>query len=103
MSVPDPSAITLAELLLDQGFRAIDEFDSFMTYQRSDDALTLHVGPDGSFTALDGSDEIIAEGQGAQDLYGVLVSKIVVAAVPGRRQQKAARRSAQRPRIFALH
>src|SRR5579859_4409629 len=102
MSVPDPSAITLAELLLDQGFRAIDEFDSFMTYQRSDDALTLHVGPDGSFTALDGSDEIIAEGQGAQDLYGVLVSKTVVAVLPGRRRQKAARVRARTRRVLPL-
>src|SRR5580704_17516194 len=55
----------LVEALLDQKFCAVDEFGRFATYERENDPLKVHVGPDGSFAAFDGNDEIIAEGKGA--------------------------------------
>ena len=76
----------LAEALLQQGFCAADELGFSVIYQRPDDSLKVHLGSDGSFTALDGNDEVIAEGTGTEDLYAVLVSKKnVVVTKPGRR------------------
>ena len=66
---------TLAEALLEQGFRPTDEFGLFVTYERANDPLKLHIGPDGSFAAFDGADEVVAEGKGAHDLYTILVDK----------------------------
>jgi len=76
----------LAEALPQQGFCATDALGFSVIYQRPDDSLKVHLGSDGSFTALDGNDEVIAEGTGTEDLYAVLVSKKnVVVAKPGRR------------------
>jgi hypothetical protein len=69
----------LRQALLLQGFRAIDEFDSFVTFERAGDAVKIHVGPDGSFAAFDGDDELVAEGEGPEDLYRILVTKSVIA------------------------
>ena len=78
----------LAEALLQQGFCAADELGFSVIYQRPDDSLKVHLGGDGSFTALDGNDEVIAEGTGTEDLYAVLVSKTVLATKPGRRRKR---------------
>lgn len=88
MAARDSGPETLAEALLQQGFSAADEFGLCVTYQRADDALKVHLGLDGSFTALDGNDEVIAEGRGTEDLYAILVTKTVVAITPGRRRRK---------------
>ena len=78
MSVLDRGIETLVQALLDQEFRAVDEFDAFVTFERPDDPLKIHVGPDGSFSVFNGDDELIAEGESADDLYRVLVSKTVI-------------------------
>jgi hypothetical protein len=78
----------LAEALLQQGFSAADELGLSVTYRRADDELKVHLGFDGSFTALDGNDEVIAEGKGTEDLYAILVTKTVVAITPGRRSRR---------------
>jgi hypothetical protein len=66
---------TLVEALLSQNFCADDKFGLFVTYVRENDPMKVHVGPDGSFAAFNGDDEIIAEGSGAQDLFSILVAK----------------------------
>jgi hypothetical protein len=88
MAARDDGLDTLVEALLQQGFSAADEFGFSLTHQRADDSLKVHLGLDGSFTALDGNDEVIAEGTGAEDLYAILVTKTVVAATPGRRTRR---------------
>jgi hypothetical protein len=75
MAVHDIGLETLAEALLEQGFSPTDEFGLFVTYERADDPLKLHIGPDGSFAAFDSDDEVVAEGKGAHDLYAILVDK----------------------------
>jgi hypothetical protein len=78
MANHDNGLDALAEALLHQGFSAVDEFGLTMTYQRADDSLKVHLGSDGTFTAFDGNDEVIAEGRGTKDLYAVLVTKTVI-------------------------
>jgi hypothetical protein len=78
MSVHDKGIEVLSQALLDQEFRAVDEFDSFVTFERTGDPLKIHVGPDGSFAAFNGDDELVAEGENPDDLYRVLVSKTVI-------------------------
>jgi len=90
MTVHGSGLETLVEALLQQGFCA-DECGLSVIYRRADDELKVHLGSDGSFTALDGNDEVIAEGTGTEDLYAVLVTKTVVAAIPGRRRQRVTR------------
>lgn len=75
MPVLDKGIEALAQALLDQEFCAADEFDLFVTFEREGDPLKIQVGPDGSFAAFNGDDELIAEGEGAEDLYRILVSK----------------------------
>ena len=87
MAVHSSGLETLAEALLQQGFSATDELGLSVIYQRPDDSLKVHLGLDGSFTALDGDDEVIAEGTGTEDLYAVLVRKTVLAIKPGRLRQ----------------
>ena len=79
MAAHDNGLETLAEALLQQGFSAVDEFGLSVTYQRADESLKIHLGPDGSFTAFDGNDEVIAEGNSAHALYEILVVKSVIA------------------------
>ena len=62
MAVLDRGSSALLQALLEQGFRAVDDFDLF-------------VSPDGSFAVFDGDDEFITEGEGAEDLYRILVTK----------------------------
>jgi hypothetical protein len=83
MAVHGEGLGTLAEALSDQGFCMCDEFGVFVTYERPNDSVKVHVGPDGSFAAFDSHDEVIAEGHGAQDLYSLLVVKTVVPRAPG--------------------
>ena len=75
MDVLDKGLEALSEALLVQGFRATDKFDLFVTFAREDDPLKIQVGPDGSFAAFDGADELITEGEGSEDLYRFLVKK----------------------------
>ena len=93
MSVHDKGIEVLSQALLDQEFRAVDEFDSFVTFERMGDPLKIHVGPDGSFAAFNGDDELVAEGENPDDLYRVLVSKTVISRPrppePSRRRQMA--------------
>lgn len=77
MEVLDKGISALSQALLEEGFRAIDEFDLFVTFARGNDPLKIHVGPDGSFAAFDITDELITEGEGAEDLYRLLVAKHV--------------------------
>ena len=79
MATHDNGLETLAEALLQQGFSVVDEFGLSVTYQRADESLKIHLGPDGSFTAFDGNDEVIAEGKSTQALYEILVVKSVIA------------------------
>ena len=65
----------LKTMLLLSGFAEINTFGEFITYQRAGDPLKVHVGPDGSFTALDGEETVICEGIGGQDLFMVLVER----------------------------
>jgi hypothetical protein len=88
MAARDAGLDILVEALLQQGFSAPDEFGFSLTYQRAGDPLKIHLGVDGSFTALDGNDEVIAEGTGTEDLYAILVTKKVVAITPGRRSRR---------------
>jgi len=71
----DKGIEALAQALLDQEFRAIDESDSFVTFERADDPLKIHAASDGSFAAFNGDDELVAEGEGPDDLYLILVAK----------------------------
>jgi len=75
MVVRDIGRVVISDALLEQGFYATDEFGQFVTYERANDPLKLHVGPDGSFSAFNGDDEVVAEGKGTHDLYAILVSK----------------------------
>jgi hypothetical protein len=47
MEALDKGIEALAQALLDQEFRAINEFDSFVTFEREGDSLKIHVGPMG--------------------------------------------------------
>ena len=76
MAVLDKGLSALSQALTDQGFRAVDEFDVFVTFARDGDPLKIHVGPDGSFAAFTSDDELITEGEGPEDLYRMLVAKI---------------------------
>ena len=78
MSVRDFGLETLTEALLQQGFRNTGEFGLFLTYERANDSLKIHVDFDGSFAAFDSNDKLVTEGKGMQDLYAILVSKPVV-------------------------
>jgi hypothetical protein len=75
MPVLDKGIELLAQALLGQEFRAVQEFDSFVTFEREGDPLKIQVGPDGSFAAFNGDDELVAEGEGADELYRILVAK----------------------------
>jgi hypothetical protein len=79
MDVLDKGIEALAQALLDQEFRATDEFDSFVTFERESDPLKIQVGPDGSFAAFNSDDELVAEGEGPEDLYRILVTKTPIA------------------------
>jgi hypothetical protein len=45
MSVHDKGLEVLSQALLDQEFRAVDEFDSFVTFERTGDPLKSMSGP----------------------------------------------------------
>jgi hypothetical protein len=75
----DKGIAALTQALLEQGFRPVDQFDLFVTFMRDDDPVKIHVGPDGSFAAFDSDDELLTEGEGAEDLYRALVAKAVPA------------------------
>jgi hypothetical protein len=66
---------TLTEALFQQGFSKIDKFGLYMTYERENGDIKVHLGFDGSFAAFDSLDELITEGVGMQDFYAMLVSK----------------------------
>jgi hypothetical protein len=74
MEVLDKGISALSQALLEEGFRAVDEFDLFVTFARDNDPLKVHVGPDGAFAAFDVTDQLITEGEGAEDLYRLLVA-----------------------------
>ena len=83
-----PNAVdTLVEALLAQEFRPTDKFDTCITYAREDDPLKIHVGPDATFAVFNTDDELVTEGQGAEDLYAVLVERTPMSL--RRRSQKA--------------
>ena len=90
MVVRDIGRVAISDALVEQGFQATDAFGQFVTYERANDPLKLHVGPDGSFSAFNGDDEVVAEGKGAHDLYAILVSKAprTLRAVPPRRRAR---------------
>ena len=90
MEVLDKGIEALVEALLAHEFCASDEFDSFVTFEREGDPLKIQVGPDGSFAAFNGDDELVAEGEGPEDLYRVLVTKTPIAPT---RSLRPARRS----------
>ena len=64
MAVDNIGLETFAEALIEQGFSRTDEFGLFVTYERANDPLKIHIGPDGSFAAFDGNDEVVTEGNG---------------------------------------
>jgi hypothetical protein len=75
MAVLDRGISALSQALLEQGFHAVDEFDVFVTFARDNDPLRIHAGPDGAFAVFDSDDELITDGEGAEDLYRILVTK----------------------------
>jgi hypothetical protein len=75
MKVLDKGLEVLSQALLQQGFRAIDEFDVFVTFAREGEALKIHIGPDGSFAAFDSDDVLVTEGEGPDELYRMLVTR----------------------------
>jgi hypothetical protein len=85
MEVLDKGISALSQALLEEGFRAVDEFDVFVTFARDNDLLKIHVGPDGSFAAFDVADQLITEGEGADDLYRLLIAR---PAVPQRQKRR---------------
>lgn len=93
MEVLDKGISALSQALLEEGFRAVDGFDLFVTFARDNDPLKIHVGPDGSFAAFDITDELITEGEGAEDLYRLLVAK----QVPVQRRQHRLSRQKNSP------
>ena len=92
MPILDKGIEALAQALRGQEFRAVDEFDAFVTFEREGDPLKIQVGPDGSFAAFNGDDELVAEGEGAADLYRILVAKAVInrSRSPRRRRERLA-------------
>jgi len=78
MSVLEEDIEALMQALFDQGFRAVGGFDSFLTFARAHEQLKVNVGPDGSFAAFNADDEVVAEGEGREDLYQMLVSRPIV-------------------------
>lgn len=70
---------TLAEALLAQGFSKIDEFGLFITYERPDEPLKIYIGLDGTFAGFNHCDQLVAEGEGLQGLYAVLVARAKIA------------------------
>ena len=76
MPVIDKGIEALSQALLDQEFRPVDEFDSFVTFEREGDFFKIQAGSDGAFAVFGDDDELITEGEGAEDLYRVLVSKL---------------------------
>jgi hypothetical protein len=92
MPVLDTGIEALAQTLRSKEFRAVDEFDSFVTFEREGDSLKIQVGPDGSFAAFNGDDELVAEGEGAEDLYRILIAKTVInrSRSPRRRREQLA-------------
>lgn len=100
MEALDRGSSALSQALLEEGFRAVDEFDAFVTFARDDDPLKIHVGPDGSFAVFDDTDKCITEGEGAEDLYQVLVAKpipIIKQPRPPRQQRHRRGRPKARP------
>ena len=95
--VLDTGIEVLAQVLLGLEFRAIDEFESFVTFGRVGDPLKIHVGPDASFAVFNGDDELIAEGKGQDDLYRALMTKMLI--VPA--QKRPASRRTHRPKHSA--
>jgi hypothetical protein len=73
MEVLDKESGALVQALSEQGFRAIDEFDLFVTFARDGDPVKIHVAPNGSFAAFDDKDDLITEGEGAADFYRALL------------------------------
>jgi hypothetical protein len=76
MPAIDKGIEALSQALLDQEFRPVDEFDSFVTFERDGDIFKIQVGSDGAFAVFGDGDELITEGEGSDDLYRVLVSSL---------------------------
>jgi hypothetical protein len=66
---------SVLSVLRRNGFHKADEFGTFVTFVRDGDALKIHVGPDGTFSAFNIADECITEGKGFENLYRALVAK----------------------------
>jgi hypothetical protein len=97
MEVVDKGIGALMEALFEQGFRAVDEFDSGVTLERADDSLKIHVSPDGSFAAFNEADELIAEGEGQEDLYRMLMTKPLMPPSHSRRRDRRHRPNSALP------
>ena len=69
MAVIDKGIEALSQALLDQQFRPVDEFDSFVTFEREGDIYKIQVGSDGASSVFSANSELITEGEGAEDLY----------------------------------
>ena len=70
----------LAQILSEQGFRAIDEFDLFVTFARDGDPVKIHVAPNESFAAFNDKDELITEGLGVEDFYRAFIDPVELVA-----------------------
>ena len=97
MVVVDKGIEALTEALFEQGFRAVDEFGSCITLERADDSLKIHVSPDGSFAAFNEADELIAEGEGQEDLFRILMTKTLIAPSYSHRRDRRRRRNSSLP------
>jgi hypothetical protein len=102
MEAVDRGFSALSQALLEQGFRAVDEFDAFVTFARDCDPLRIHIGPDGSFTVFDSTDKCITEGAGAEDLYRLLVAKPAPINRPPQQRDRRTRSNARPLRIEAV-
>jgi hypothetical protein len=72
MAIWSSNREALEETLIDLGFSAAREFGIFVTYERQRDSVKVQVAPDAMFAAFDGDDEILGEGEGAEELRSVL-------------------------------
>jgi hypothetical protein len=66
----------LDEVLADLGFSAAGQSGVFVTYERERDSMKVHVAPDGMFAAFNRDDNIIGEGEDAEDLRSVLLEAV---------------------------
>jgi hypothetical protein len=86
----------LDEVLTELGFSVTGQSGVFVTYERARDSVKVHVAPDGMFAAFNTDDDIIGEGEDADDLRSVLLEAVFPGARGTLRQSFLKRRTRQK-------